>query len=234
MIDGRRRHAACLIAKVTPITRTVEVEDPVAYVLSLNLHRRHLTPSQAGMCAARAKEIYKKQAKERQAHGKTAPGKTLMDKWPQAFEATTSRDAAGKAFGVSGRSVDRATTVLTKGTPELVAAVDQGRMTVSKASRLAAPPAPKASAAPTSTATANMQATTATQPKPKQSPPKLLNVGQQLKTERYAMSTADVAITQLKGIPADSRHRDRWVDADASKIYSVPGRRRGQNVALAN
>ncbi len=190
----------------------------VRHVLSLNLHRRHLTPSQAGMCAARAREIYEKQVKEKERLRKS---KMTRENLHESFEGRAS-DFAGKAFGVSARTVDHATTVLKKGTPELVAAVDQGRMTVSKASRLAAPPAPKASAASTSTATANMQATTQTQPKPKQSPPKLLNVGQQLKTERYAMSTADVAIAQLKGIPADSRHRDRWVDADASKVWRCP------------
>ena len=53
IVDGRRRSLACRIAGVQPVTRAVSPEDPVQYVLSLNLHRRHLTPSQASMCAAR-------------------------------------------------------------------------------------------------------------------------------------------------------------------------------------
>jgi hypothetical protein len=56
------------------------------------------------MCAARAREIYEREAKERQAHGETAPGKSLMENLPQAIKGT-ARDIAGKAFGVSVRSM---------------------------------------------------------------------------------------------------------------------------------
>jgi hypothetical protein len=42
-----------------------------------------------------------------------------------------SRDQVGKAIGVSGKSVDHATRVLKHGEPELIKAVDDGRMAVS-------------------------------------------------------------------------------------------------------
>lgn len=66
IIDGRRRFKACQVAGIEPLTKNVLPEDPISYVLSLNLHRRHLNPSQLAMVGARAREIYDREAKERQ------------------------------------------------------------------------------------------------------------------------------------------------------------------------
>jgi len=48
-------------AEIEPKFQTVSPEDPVTYVLSLNLHRRQLTPSQLSMVAARVRTIYDEQ-----------------------------------------------------------------------------------------------------------------------------------------------------------------------------
>ena len=56
--------------------------------------RRHLTPSQKSMVAARAREYYDKAAKERQKMGK--------ENLPYPEQSGQARDAAGKAVGVSG------------------------------------------------------------------------------------------------------------------------------------
>lgn len=52
LIDGRNRRAACKIAGVTPPTRELNGEDPTAYVLSANIHRRHMTKGQRAMAVA--------------------------------------------------------------------------------------------------------------------------------------------------------------------------------------
>jgi len=57
VLDGRNRYTACTLAGIEPRCQAIEDEpgfdadafDPVAYVLSLNLHRRHLTASQSGI-----------------------------------------------------------------------------------------------------------------------------------------------------------------------------------------
>ncbi|MBK8184962.1 MAG: hypothetical protein IPK63_19555 [Candidatus Competibacteraceae bacterium] len=65
------------------------------------------------MVAARFRDYYERQAKERQGHGQTAPGQTLPVNLPEAIKKSSdARDAAGKEFGVSGKSVDHATKVL--------------------------------------------------------------------------------------------------------------------------
>ena len=52
-------------------------------------------------------------------------------------ERAKTHAAADIAVGVSDRSVDHATKVLKHGTPELIKAVDEGRIAVSNAAALA-------------------------------------------------------------------------------------------------
>src|SRR5579862_9559286 len=46
ILDGRNRDMACESVGLTPGYVHVECDDPLAYVLSKNLHRRHLNESQ--------------------------------------------------------------------------------------------------------------------------------------------------------------------------------------------
>ena len=52
ILDGRNRFKACQLAGVDPVFDNYQGDDPLGYVLSLNLHRRHLTPSQRAALAA--------------------------------------------------------------------------------------------------------------------------------------------------------------------------------------
>ena len=211
IIDGRRRSKACQIAGVVASVRNVTPEDPVAYVLSLNLHRRHLIPSQAAMCAARAREIYEKQAKDRQrASGGDQSKKAVVENLPQP-EATKARDAAGKAFGVSGKSVDHAKRVIDKGIPELANAVDSGRMAVSTAAILAteSPEVQKAELEnPKRNRTYKPNRGGGPSGEPVTPEKKPRHPGEHTTSEVFALTKADVAITQLKGIPVKNSYRD--------------------------
>lgn len=64
------------------------------------------------------REIYDKQAKERMKGGQG--GRLLPANLP---EAKGDSRVAGKAVGVSGKTIDHATRVLTKGVPELAKAL---------------------------------------------------------------------------------------------------------------
>lgn len=142
IIDGRRRFLACKQAKVEPqfanVTELAK-KDPAAYAWSMNGPRRHLTPSQKSMAGARMRKYYDDKAKTRQKESKGRGVKKGPANLPD-LKSGDARDKAGEAVGVGGRSIDYATKVLDKGEPELVAAVDEGRMAVSTAAILASEP----------------------------------------------------------------------------------------------
>ena len=119
ILDGRNRLRACEAADVEPRFRTYKGDDAVAFVVSLNLHRRHLNPSQQAMVAARLADM---------------PQGTRTD---LAQICAKSQTDAATLLNVSRRSVQHATKVLADGAEELVAAVDRGTVMVSDAAVVA-------------------------------------------------------------------------------------------------
>lgn len=142
LLDGRNRLEACKQLGIEPQTCELDDEvEPIAYVLSANLHRRHLDESQRSMAGAKVKEVESKLAKERQRaagkqHGRGK--KKVRENLPEPISTNgRASDKVAEAVGVSRRSVDHASTVLKEGSPELIAAVDAGEVAVSKAAKVA-------------------------------------------------------------------------------------------------
>lgn len=98
-------------------------EDPLAWVISKNLNRRHLSESQRAMVAARI-------ANMRQ--GARTDLSPIGEK---------SQADAAMILNVGKRSVERARTVQERAAPEVVEAVDRGDIAVSAAAEIAALPA---------------------------------------------------------------------------------------------
>jgi ParB-like chromosome segregation protein Spo0J len=150
ILDGRNRYRACEAAGVAPRFTDFLGADPVAFVASANLHRRHLNTSQRAMIGARIKDVYEEQAKERQraaaaktnatlGRGKPAPpAETLPANLPEA--SGEARDQAAAVVNVSPRTLDAASDVLANGVPKLAAMVDRGEVAVSAAADVAGLP----------------------------------------------------------------------------------------------
>jgi len=138
ILDGRRRYLACQSADIEPTFKNVNPENPFAYVLSLNVHRRQLTASQRAMAVDRGRELQESAAKERMSAGggdrKSKTAKSGPVTVPEAIKGDT-RDILGKAAGVSGSLVDAARKVRKEGVPELAKAVEDGRLSVTKAAK---------------------------------------------------------------------------------------------------
>ncbi|HEY1942802.1 MAG TPA: MT-A70 family methyltransferase [Roseiarcus sp.] len=123
ILDGRNRYRACAMAGVPPRFRDFDGDDPLAFVLSLNLTRRHLNESQRAMVAARLARLK---------DGQRQVG--------QLAQVPTQAEAA-QLLNVGERSVKRAAVVRDQGSPEIRRAVDQGHLAVSAAAQAATLPA---------------------------------------------------------------------------------------------
>jgi hypothetical protein len=139
LLDGRQRNRACQSKgiKFKYVDREFASEaEALAFVVAANLRRRHLSESQRAMLGARLAGMLAKGAKGKGA----AAGAQEMDVPANAAGRQTSsktRDQAAAAVNVSPRLVQDALKVRADGTPELVAAVNSGEVTVSAAAKVA-------------------------------------------------------------------------------------------------
>jgi site-specific DNA-methyltransferase (cytosine-N4-specific) len=128
VLEGWHRTRACAETgtRLTTDEFTGGEREALAFVLSANLHRRHLTTSDRSMIAARLATLRWGERKRSQM-------------------TPLSIKQAAEALKVSSGSVTRARKVLARGDPELIARVAANELTVSRASLLVPTPAPQAS-----------------------------------------------------------------------------------------
>ena len=125
LIDGRNRLKACRELGIEPNECEVDEEtEPVAFILSANLHRRHLTTAQRAMVASKLATL--KNGGDRKSEEISSSNDGLKN----------SRDDAAKLLQVSTASVDRAKHVVANGSDDLVKAVEQGEINLNQAVKL--------------------------------------------------------------------------------------------------
>lgn len=122
IIDGRNRFLACRKTGTEPRFREYEGDAAklVPFVVSLNLHRRHLSESQRAMVAARI-------ANMRRGYQESN----------SSIDELVSQTDAAKLLNVSKSSVERAAKVQNQGIPELAEKVEAGEFSVSRAAEIA-------------------------------------------------------------------------------------------------
>lgn len=119
ILDGRNRYRACLETNTELKTREYEGHDPIGFVLSLNLKRRHLDTAQRSMVASRLANM--------QQGART----DIVE------ISTMSQTQAADLLNVSRESVISAKKVLDQGSEALIQKVDAGELAVSTAAKIA-------------------------------------------------------------------------------------------------
>jgi N6-adenosine-specific RNA methylase IME4 len=128
VLDGRNRVRAAAAARVTippSMFRAFDPKvdgDPLAFVISANIKRRHLSTSQRAWIAS---SISTMRQGER------------TDLEPSAELRKVDQPAAAKMLNVSERSVQNAAVVRAEGEPELQHAVEQGHLKVALGAKAA-------------------------------------------------------------------------------------------------
>ncbi len=123
ILDGRNRYRACIDAGIEPRFEQFSDRDPLAFVVSLNLARRHLSESQRAIVAAKIA--------------------TLKDGQRSDLVQGLPIGRAAEMLNVGKRSVARAKAVLDEGIPELAIAIERGEISVSAAAELTSLPEPE-------------------------------------------------------------------------------------------
>lgn len=120
VLDGRHRLLACRATQTEPRFTTHE-GNPWEYVISVNLHRRHLTDTQRAVVAGKMAD--------------RSPGERTANASAEAFQAPPQREAA-KLLNVSRSSVQRARTIMNHGTPAVTELVESGKVPLATAERV--------------------------------------------------------------------------------------------------
>lgn len=135
VLDGGNRYRACIEAGIEPKTKPFTGADPVSFVLSANLHRRHLMPGQHAIIVSRAQDWASAQAVGR-------PGKSGN---VAALNTVADRAARSGASERTQRMADK----VARQSPELAKQVAHGEITLPRAlEQLAPKPAAAAQRAP--------------------------------------------------------------------------------------
>lgn len=113
ILDGRNRYLACKKAGLRPKTVNYEGKDPLSFVISKNLHRRHLTNAQKAMMASRilAKKGKKATAAERAAVARQLEVGESMVKIAQRVD-TLAIDPIKNMLTEGKITVNKANTIL--------------------------------------------------------------------------------------------------------------------------
>jgi ParB-like chromosome segregation protein Spo0J len=135
VLDGKNRLAACQIAGVNPrFVKWDGLGSPIEWVISTNLIRRHLTPSQRAAIAHDLLPLLEAEAKQRQ-RGSRGRGKKVAKEFATFSDNGKASEVAARIARSNPRYVETIKR-LAQEAPDLVPKIRSGQLSVPIASRL--------------------------------------------------------------------------------------------------
>lgn len=138
VLDGRNRLLAATEAQVPIETVEYDGEDPLAFVWSTNMHRRHLNDPQKHDVAAKYATLRK--GRPSKPPEKIGTGAYLNSEKPRKAAAPVTQREAAKMLDVSERAVRQARVVHEEAVPEIQDRYSQGDVPTRVAEKIARMP----------------------------------------------------------------------------------------------
>jgi ParB-like chromosome segregation protein Spo0J len=138
ILDGRNRYNAAKLAGLNLASESFQHfngDDPVAFVISKNIHRRHLTNDQRAQIAA---ELYEKLPKKKEGGDRKSLSQICDGDIPSA---DSQKQKVAKQMRVSVRGMERAAAIQNKD-PEKAAEVKAGTKTIKEVEKELKPKKP--------------------------------------------------------------------------------------------
>jgi len=142
IVDGRNRYRACGQIGVEPVLKEWDGKGSlIAFVVSENVKRRHLSPTQKAVLAMEVEPLFAQEAKQRQtASLKRGVASPVVEKVPQRDKGK-ARDKAAKRVGTNPHYVSDVKAIK-QVAPDLVPLMRDDKLTIAEAKQAARlPPA---------------------------------------------------------------------------------------------
>jgi ParB-like chromosome segregation protein Spo0J len=133
LLDGRNRVRACILAGVPWVKQFYEGDDPIAFSISANEKRRHLTAGQRAFLALEIEKLYAAETRRGRPRKDAPENVADLRQYPPRNNKSVER--AAKVAKASGRGVSQAKRVQ-QTAPDLAEKVKAGQLAIDRAERI--------------------------------------------------------------------------------------------------
>lgn len=130
ILDGMNRQRACEKLGINPIYKNLpEDDDPLDFIIDMNIRRRHLNQGQKAFIAAKLLPYFEKKARQRQATSLSMGERLRSSKKIEEGKDHLASEDAAQEVGINARQVQKAKRI-EQDAPEKVVDIVSGKTTL--------------------------------------------------------------------------------------------------------